>query len=236
LFARDAQPLIRSRDLAAIVGLLIAVNVASRLPLSPWAYGSLQLIAAVVAVVGAVWRGYSLEALGLAPRDAAAGARIGGAVSLAVIAGVALIASIPATQTFFSDDRFADLSTGDAVVEIAVRIPLVTALTEELLFRSVLLAVLLELVSRTGAIVVSSLLFGLWHVLITTGDLQGNEVTGDLPVLGSIATVAAVVAVTAAAGAVFAWLRLRSGSAVAPWLVHTTLNAASFTAGFALAS
>ncbi len=44
------------------------------------------------------------------------------------------------------------------------------------------------------------------------------------------ASVIGVVAVTAAAGAAFAWLQLRSGSILAPWLVHTAVNASTFLA------
>jgi membrane protease YdiL (CAAX protease family) len=42
------------------------------------------------------------------------------------------------------------------------------------------------------------------------------------------AAAASVVAATAGAGAGFAWLRLRSGSVVAPMLVHATLNMTAF--------
>jgi uncharacterized protein len=43
--------------------------------------------------------------------------------------------------------------------------------------------------------------------------------------------VAGNVAVTSAAGAAFAWLRLRSGSVFAPLLAHAALNDSALVAG-----
>jgi len=49
--------------------------------------------------------------------------------------------------------------------------------------------------------------------------------------LRKAAFVAGNVAVTALAGAVFGWLRLRSGSVAAPVLAHAALNDAALLAG-----
>ena len=138
---------------------------------------------------------------------------------------------MPFTRGFFDDERFVDLPAIDVVVEVGLRIPIVTALGEELLFRSVLLAVLLVGLSRGRAVAISSLLFGLWHVLTTIGDLDGNAATDDLSVWEAALGVLGVVVATGLAGAAFCWLRLRSGSVAAPWLVHTVLNASTYVAG-----
>ena len=100
--------------------------------------------------------------------------------------------------------------------EIGIRIPIVTALTEELLFRSVLLAVFMAIISTRWAVAWSSVVFGLWHVLTTLNDLDGNAATDALSAIEQAASVVAVVFVTLLGGVVFAVARLRSGSIVAP--------------------
>lgn len=227
----ELKPHAWRRDLIAVVVLLIALNLAAALVLDGWVSALVQISATVVAVVGARHRGYSSAELGLARSDVAAGLRLGGLLSAGVAAAVAIVAIVPMTSGYFDDDRFVDLTAAEAAWEIGFRIPVVTALTEELLFRSVLLAVLLAAMSTWRAAMASSALFGAWHILTTAGDLGGNEASADFAGWEVVASVVGVVAVTAAAGVVFAWLRLRSGSVVAPWLVHTVLNASTFTAG-----
>jgi membrane protease YdiL (CAAX protease family) len=117
-----------------------------------------------------------------------------------------------------------------------IRIPLVTALSEELMFRSVLLAVLLTIVSARWAVVWSSVAFGLWHVLGTLGDLGGNAATDSLGAVERVGSVVAVVVATTTAGVIFAWTRLRSESLVAPWMIHVAFNGATFAAGLAVAT
>lgn len=219
------------RDVVVMVVLLVALNLCSALILSGLAQAAVQVGVAVLAVVAALRLGYDQASLGLRPADIPAGLRLGGLVSLGIVAAVTVVALVPVTRGAFDDERFVDLSTADAVFEIAVRIPLVTALSEELLFRSVLLAVLVAASTTWRAVAASSLLFGLWHVATTLGDLGGNEVTEGFAAWEAAGAVLVVVAVTGAGGLVFCWLRLRSASVVAPWLVHTTLNAATFTAG-----
>lgn len=225
----DARPW--RADFAATIGLLVAVNLSVALPLSAWLTAFIQLAVGATAAAGALHRGYSLRDLGLAREQARAGSRLGAVVAAGVIAVVTVVAMVPATQRYFEDDRFIELSAGRALGEIVVRIPFVTTLTEEVLFRSVLLAVLLVALSKWQAVAVTSLLFGLWHVLPTI-DLQANEGNLDVVEWEAVGTVV----VTAVAGTVLAWLRLRSGSTVAPWLVHTTVNASAFTAGTVLAA
>jgi membrane protease YdiL (CAAX protease family) len=221
-------------DLVATLTLLVGLNLANAFVLDGWLTAPGQGICAALAVLGARQRGYSWEELGLARRNLPAGLRLGGGMAAVIVTGVALVALVPTTRSYFEDERFLDVSAGRVIYEIAFRIPLVTALTEELLFRSVLLAVLLVTCSRWRAVAMSSLLFGLWHVFTALGDLDENEATADFVGWEVIVGVVGVVAATAAAGVVFAWLRLRSGSVVAPWLVHAVLNASTFSVGAAL--
>jgi membrane protease YdiL (CAAX protease family) len=221
-------------DLVAIIVLLVALNLATGFVLDGWVSGVVQIGTAVAAVAVALRRGYTPAQLGLDRRDLGSGLRLGGIVSAVIAAVVALAALVPFSRGFFDDERFVDLPAIDAVVEVALRIPIVTALSEELLFRSVLLAVLLVATSTGRAVAVSSLLFGLWHVLTTIGDLDGNAATDELSTWEAGLGVVGVVVATGLAGAGFCWLRLRSGSIAAPWLVHTVLNASTYLAGFIL--
>jgi membrane protease YdiL (CAAX protease family) len=116
------------------------------------------------------------------------------------------------------------------------RIPFITALTEELLFRSVLLGVLLVLLSVRWAVIVSAIVFGLWHVLTTVGDLGGNDATDSLGALEQAGSVVLVVVATGVAGLLFGWLRVRSGSVIAPWLAHIAFNSSTFVAGVIVVS
>lgn len=218
-------------DLVAILVLLLVLNLTTGFVLDGWVSGVVQVGAALVAVAVALRRGYTPAQLGLDRRDLPSGLRLGGIVAAVIAATVALAALVPFTRGFFDDERFVDLPVIDVVVEVGLRIPIVTALGEELLFRSVLLAVLLVATSTRRAVAFSSLLFGLWHVVTTIGDLDGNAATDDFSVWEAALGVLGVVAVTGLAGAAFCWLRLKSGSLAAPWLVHTVLNASTFLAG-----
>lgn len=221
-------------DLLALVVLLLALNLATGFVLDGWVSGAVQIGAAVAAVAVALRRGYTPAQLGLDRRDLGSGLRLGGIVSAVIIATIAVAAVVPFSRGFFDDDRFVDLPAIEAAVEVVLRIPIVTALGEELLFRSVLLAVLLLATTTGRAVAISSLLFGLWHVLTTIGDLDGNAATDDLSTWEAVLGVVGVVVATGIAGAGFCWLRLRSGSIVAPWLVHTVLNASTYLAGVIL--
>jgi membrane protease YdiL (CAAX protease family) len=87
--------------------------------------------------------------------------------------------------------------------------------------------------SPATAVLWTSLLFGTWHVLPTIDHYQGNPAS-DLaadPGRGRRLTVLATTLTTATAGGVFAWLRLRSGSVLAPILAHAAVDASAYLAG-----
>ena len=76
----------------------------------------------------------------------------------------------------------------------------------------------------------SSTVFGVWHVLPTLNSLDTNP--GASATAGSVVlqagAVAFVVLATGVAGGFFSWLRLRSGSILAPWLTHTGFNSIGY--------
>lgn len=120
-------------------------------------------------------------------------------------------------------DRRAALPFQALVTTVLVRIPLGTALFEEVLFRGVLLGLLLQRGSVLFAVGWSSVAFGLWHVAPTVVALRENGVAPRSPA-GRRAVLGAVL-ITTVAGVGFAAVTVASGSLLAPFLAHWAINA-----------
>ena len=225
----------RERATAAAVGLLAAgYNVALNRVLPPKTHVPANLaFAAAMCGIGRAAARLSWSDLGLGQAEASRGFRIGSRSSLMSAALVAAAAAAPRTRRFFADERILRSSPGAAVYEVCVRIPLATALPEEVIFRGVLLSVLSRSHSAATAIAWTSALFGLWHVLPTLDTVRTNPIKEALPEgwFGYATAAGAAIPATAATGALFALLRNRSGSVVAPFLMHTTINATAYVGG-----
>ena len=225
----------RERATAAAVGLLAAghnVAVNRVLPTKTHVPANLAF-AAAACEVGRTAARMSWPDLGLGRTEAGSGFRIGVKSSLAAAALVAAAAAAPMTRRFFADERVLKGSRRAALYEVCVRIPFATALPEEVVFRGVLLSVLSRSHTTATAIAWTSALFGLWHVLPTLDTVRTNPIKDVLPkgALGYATAAGAAMPATAAAGVLFALLRNRSGSVVAPFLVHTTINATAYVGG-----
>jgi membrane protease YdiL (CAAX protease family) len=178
-----------------------------------------------VRALGADWRD-----LGLARDRMRAGLKLGGLTLIPVAAAVGIGLAIPWTREFFRDTAIVGASTVEAAYAVLLRIPFGTAMAEELLFRGALLGLFMQRHRPWVAALLSSLVFGVWHVLPTLDSLgtnPGASATQASPLLQAGA-VALVVLATGAAGMFFSWLRLRSGSILAPWLTHTGFNAIGY--------
>jgi membrane protease YdiL (CAAX protease family) len=151
--------------------------------------------------------------------------RYGGAAFALILVVLVIAAVIPATSGFLHDSRAA-ISGGRVFYELAVTILLGTVIPEELAFRGVLLGSALHLWGTWRAVLITSVLFGLWHITTTLHTQADNQTVRHastaLVVLGAVV-------VTAAAGVVFCWLRLRSKSLVAPALAHFATNGLALT-------
>ena len=208
----------------ALLPVLLAWNnlVVHRLPGRPGSYVVANVAAAGVLLAAARASGLSWAELGLARRRLAAGARWGGSCAAVVAAGYATALALPDVRPLLADGRAAGLGSGELAGQVLVRIPLGTVLWEEVAFRGVLLAALSRLLPRTGAVGLSAAVFGLWHVRPTLGALAANDLAdGPLARTGAVALACLG---TAAAGVVFAGLRERSGSLLAPALLHGATN------------
>jgi membrane protease YdiL (CAAX protease family) len=209
------RPLRVRLALFAAVTLLAASNVVTN---RLWPQGYLVWNLAMVGVLLLVARGAGLTGadLGLGSGRLRRGLAIGGLATAAVGLVYAAAVALPATRTAFVDARGA--APLAAVLFVAlVRIPFGTVLLEELAFRGVLPALVGG--GWWRATLVSSGLFGLWHVLPSMG--SGPAV---MNTLGRPGAVVGTVLFTAAAGVVFrAWQRW-SGHLVTPMLLHAATN------------
>jgi membrane protease YdiL (CAAX protease family) len=112
------------------------------------------------------------------------------------------------------------MSTRRAVAHILVRIPLVTVVIEEAVFRGVLHGALVALYPQPVAIWLGATLFGLWH--IGPGLDQAHAV--DRRKVARLLHVIVTVVATTAAGAFLVWLRVETGSIWVPVAVHAGVN------------
>jgi membrane protease YdiL (CAAX protease family) len=197
--------------------------------LHPWVNGLLG--AAVLAA--ALGFGLAARELGTERAEVGRGLRVGVVAWLAVAAVLALAATVPATRGLLRDDR-ADVGLGSMLGTVLIVIPLGTALLEEIVFRGVLLAVIDRRTSTWRAAIASSIVFGLWHIAPTISTAQGNDVTRDASALEVAALVAGMVVAMTGAGLVFCWLRIRSRSLVAPFVLHAGVNGTAFALAWAV--
>lgn len=217
------------RCFALTTGLLAAFNVARAFGLLGPPAASAGILIAVLILIS--WRtGASLADLGLDRKDFRAGL-VYGAVAFALVLLVLLAAAvIPATSGFLHDSR-AEISGGRLLYELGVEVIVLTSIPEELAFRGVLLGSGLRLWGPWRASLISSALFGLWHIAPTLQTRLHNQGAGSLTASGSgrFIDVVGTVAATSIAGLVFCWLRLRSKSLVAPVLAHIATDGLALT-------
>ncbi|MEU9835527.1 CPBP family intramembrane glutamic endopeptidase [Streptosporangium sp. NPDC048047] len=180
-------------------------------------------------------------------RDPARGLRIGGLLVSAVAGGYAVGIALPATRPLFRDERALSLSRARVLEEALLQVPFGTVLLEEAGFRGVLPALVARSHGPRVAAAVSSVLFGLWHVLpatdmaaanpaltrLATGETsaetsaEGAGETSDGTAVETARVVAGSVATTALAGLLFCELRRRGGLA-APALLHLATNSLGY--------
>jgi uncharacterized protein len=224
-----ARPLGFGTEFGSII-LTAATNVAVNRMLPGSAYvpaslGSTGLLTWFARRGGAGW-----SDMGMAPSNIGRGVRLGLLVSVPVAAVVSLGIALPPARRFFIDERVRHTDRREILYETLVRIPFGTALAEEILFRGALSGTFRLRRSRVASEVMSGAMFGLWHVLPTIDRLGrnpvGRRVSGSSRVLA--ATLGGVGLLTAAAGFGLARLRDRTGSLVAPVVVHGALNTLAY--------
>ncbi|NUW30357.1 CPBP family intramembrane metalloprotease [Nonomuraea sp. SMC257] len=216
--------------LIASIAVLAAANVlnnrvAPRLaPLTSAA--ATAVLVAMARRSGASWAELGFEH----PRR---GALTGGALAAGVAAVYTAGVAIPGTRRLFRDERALSLSHARALEEALLQVPVGTVLLEEVGFRGALYGMLRRTHGTAAATAVSSVLFGLWHVLPAIDMARANPALGALTAgekPGPLATgrvVAGSVLSTGAAGVLFCELRRRAGL-LAPSMLHTATNSLGY--------
>jgi membrane protease YdiL (CAAX protease family) len=158
-------------------------------------------------------------------------------VLLVLTLGVLLLAiAMPAFNELYHDRRVA-AGTGTWLYQAFVRIPLGTVLLEEVAFRGVLPGLFMMRWGVLRGCTAASLCFGLWHVLPALTLNEVNPVATRFFGSGAggvaIAVVFAVCS-TAVVGLWFCWIRLRSGSVLAPMIAHLASNSGAYTIAWLL--
>jgi membrane protease YdiL (CAAX protease family) len=209
--------------LVVLVAILVVANVLAHrlLPGAPVAVAA-GLVLALVAVARATR--LTARELGLGRDTAVRGLRWGGVLAAALVVGCAVVLAVPALR-----DRIApgDDSWSHVAVRVLLDIPFVTVVPEELAFRGVTWALLRRSGGDRVATLVSSVLFGLWHVLPALSGGPANATLAGSFGAGPVAVaarVAGTVLFTFAAGVLFCRLRAGSGSLLAPAVLHWAAN------------
>jgi membrane protease YdiL (CAAX protease family) len=185
----------------------------------------------VAALVLIAWSsGATRDDLGLRRADMGAGLRYGTGAFLLVLLVLPAAALVPATNGFLHDSR-AHIDGARLLYEVGVPIVLLTAIPEEFAFRGVLLGSGLRLWGPWRASLITSALFGLWHIAPTLHTMSDNHVfRGEAAsIAGQALLVLGSIVVTFAAGLAFCWLRLRSRSLIAPVMAHAATNGLALT-------
>jgi CAAX protease family protein len=217
----DRAPAIPARWWVVTAGLLVTSLLANRID-AP-AHLAIGLALALTLAVAAALAGLTRAELGLGRWGA--GLRWGAVPAAVLVAAYAIALAVGPAREALADTS--DRGWPAVALATLVVIPLGTVLPEELAFRGVLWALLCRRSGPWVATAGSSVLFGLWHVLPALGGGPANEVVVAAVGSGGTGTairVAGTVVFTGAAGVGLCWLRMRSGSLLAPILLHWAVN------------
>jgi membrane protease YdiL (CAAX protease family) len=216
--------------------LAAAVTLAYSLLLNAVIPEPLHILTNMLAAVGLIWlalhTGATVADVGLERDSMLDGARLGVRVALPIVGVVLVAIAVPFSRDVFVSEAAATASLGPALFDILVRIPFGTVIPEELIFRGALMGLMLRRHSPIRAATYSSLLFGVWHVLPTLSslDAEAADVVSN-STLEQTGAILLTVFATGAIGFVFAWLRLRSRSVVAPIIAHLAFNVTATAGG-----
>lgn len=223
--------------IVCVVVVLAAANLLNNwLVRDPYAYVPTCVAATAALLLIARWDGLTLADLGLDAAGVRRGLRWAPVLAGAVLGVLLLLLAHPVGREVFQDARAADLSAGELLWRVLVRVPFGTVLLEETAFRGVLWAMIRRRRGTAWATTVSSLLFGLWHLLPSRGLGRSNAAVEGAFGGGSAdvtLTVTAAVVAMVAAGAVLCELRRRSGSLLAPAALHWAINGFGYALAWA---
>jgi len=222
-------PALRVRLLAPLrgpLGLSIVLLIYGNLnSLLPWEIRSRYLIWANLILLAVLLfeavrvSGLSLTSLGLSGGNLWRSAALGAACALLLaalpVAFVVLAPFVTGEPVEYGDIH--ELSGAALAYRLALWSPIGTALFEELTFRGVLYAKLTA-AGEVRAVWLSSLVFALWHVVITSRTVVESDVVDYAWLLPP--AIVLCLGGTFVGGLVFGFLRRRTGHVVGPFMVH----------------
>jgi membrane protease YdiL (CAAX protease family) len=156
------------------------------------------------------------------------GLRFGAGAALVVATAIATFVAIPGTSAILESSAVASATPTERVLTPLLLIPVGTVLFEEVIFRGVLLGVLLRVSRPRAAVLTTSVVFGLWHILPAVHSANGA------PLAHVVGAVVGTVVVTTIGGLAFGWLRVRSGSLAAPTIAHIATNSFAYVGALLL--
>lgn len=149
-------------------------------------------------------------------------ALIGMAIGALLAAPLFVALRWPRWRARIADERTAHLSGTALAYQCLVHVPLGTALLEEFAFRGVLYVAWTTTESKLMAAVLSSVVFGLWHVAPARNAFLLNHPRSSMTAM--LRWIALTVTATFLAGLVLVWLSIVSEGLVLPFVLHATLN------------
>ena len=164
--------------------------------------------------------------------------KIGEGCVLIVTVAMALGVAIPRLHPLFADERVLSSSGAQLARKSLIEVPLGTVALEEVVFRSVLFALLTRNFGTVwGGVFGSALMFGLWHILPALEMHSAHSMTSALGEgwRAKGATVLGTILATGSAGVLFAMLRVWSGSVLAPMGLHWAMNSTGSIAAWLVA-
>ena len=210
--------------IVALLGVLASVNVLQKY--GPSGSRALALLMITALLLLSRLAGLTWDDLGLSRRTWRRGVAYGLAVAGLIVTIYVIAAMLPLTETAFDDAR-GEIPLGSAVVTALVIIPLRTIVIEEVAFRGILLGAAVRRLGLAWGYAISSVAFGLWHVLPSLGLHRANDAVATVAGSGDgpqVRVIIGAVVFTALGGVVLAELRRRSGSLLAPIIVHWASN------------
>ncbi len=213
--------------LAVVIAALIVINIVNNRVAPQTHYLMWAFVGSVVLLAIGLLDGNSFTDMGLGFSYLIPGLIWAGA-SVGLITVAYLVGSIfKKTREAFADERVGALSGSRLAFQALVEVPFGTVLLEEIAFRAVLFSMLARRFGVVSAIIISAVIFGLWHILPSIGTHEANPALGSVVGTGRRGNILAVIAsvlTTAIAGVVFAGLRIVSGSVLAPMGFHWATN------------
>ena len=215
-----------------VLGVMILVNAATR-ELNDWLSVPAAALGVVVLLALARWDGLSWHDLGLSRSEVRRGLAIGSVIVAIVLVFYAVVLLSPWDSTM-ENSRTPDTLSRTLLFALVV-IPIQTVIWEEVAFRGVLWAHVRRDHGTWMATVISSVLFGLWHVLPAAGFAESSSAITDNSEGGTtttLITVLVTVLFTGLAGALLCELRRRTDSLVTPMAFHWATNGLGLLASY----